>query len=182
MNIGEEIAAAYLKIIKQCEFTQLNLQTKDVQGEIDVLGVNIAERTVYVCEVAVHLTCGLRYVKDRRPNTAAKLIEKFSRDIEYAQKYYPDFQRTYMLWSPVVKSAGDGAKENQILAIRQIQDAIKTRFGVGVEAVINEEFMYCLSELRQHARTTTEELKSPVMRYLQIEEWLQRHLDRRKKV
>ncbi len=38
MNIGEEIVAVYLEHIKGCEFTQANLYTPDVQGEIDVVG------------------------------------------------------------------------------------------------------------------------------------------------
>jgi Holliday junction resolvase-like predicted endonuclease len=52
MNIGEEIVMAYLQYIKGCEFIQSNLYTPDVQGEIDVIGIDIDNKKIYVCEVA----------------------------------------------------------------------------------------------------------------------------------
>jgi hypothetical protein len=178
MNIGEEITAAYLRAVKGCEFTQHNLQTVGAQGEIDVIGLNLKKKRLYVCEVAIHLTSGLRYVKNKRPNTAPKLIEKFSRDIEYAQKYYPKFQKHYMIWSPVVKSARAASKENQVRSITEIQQAIRNKYSVEIEAIINKRFSQCLDELRKHAAKTREELKSPVLRYLQIEEYLKAHIKR----
>jgi hypothetical protein len=47
------------------------LKTPDVQGEIDVIGISLANRTVYACEVAVHLVTGLQYVKDSRPDNVS---------------------------------------------------------------------------------------------------------------
>ena len=44
MNIGEELVAAYLQHIKGCAFTQQNLRTPDVQGEIDVTGMDTDAR------------------------------------------------------------------------------------------------------------------------------------------
>ncbi len=178
MNIGEEITSAYLRAVKGCEFTQHNLQTTGAQGEIDVIGLNLKQQTLYVCEVAVHLTSGLRYVKNKRPNTAPKLIEKFSRDIEYANKYYPKFRKHYMIWSPIVKAARETSKENQVRSIVEIQQAIRGKYKVEIEAIINERFSQCLDELRKCASTTREELKSPVLRYLQIEEYLKAHIKR----
>lgn len=178
MNIGEEITAAYLRVIKKCDFIQLNFQTPDVQGEIDVMGINLAEKKLYVCEVAIHLTSGLRYVRDKRPNTVIKFIEKFTRDIEYARQYFPDYAQHYMLWSPVVKTAKEDAKENQVAFVAQVQDKIQATFGLRIEAVINRQFQDKLSELRKYAAAQTEELKSPVLRYLQVEEYLSSHLRR----
>jgi len=178
MNIGEEITAAYLRTIKMCDFIQLNLQTPDVQGETDVIGINLTERKLYVCEVAVHLTSGLRYVRNRQPNTVVKLTEKFTRDIEYATKYFPDYNRHYMLWSPVVKTARDNSKENQILFVETIRTNIRQKFNIEIEAVINQQFQDRLLELRTYAGRKTEELKSPVLRFLQIEEYLNAHIQR----
>ena len=92
-NLGEEIVAAYLQYIKGCEFIQQNLYTPDVQGEIDVVGIDLETKTIYVCEVAIHLVTGLYYV----PSNVIKLTEKFSKDIEYANKYFPDYTRQFML-------------------------------------------------------------------------------------
>jgi hypothetical protein len=66
-DMGQEIAAAYLQYIKNCEFIQQNLYTPDVQGEIDVLGINLKTKIIHVCEVAVHLSTGLFYVKKWTP-------------------------------------------------------------------------------------------------------------------
>ena len=48
------------------------------QTEIDVIGLKMAENTIYVCEVAAHVQ-GLQYVntKTSQPNTANKFIQKF---------------------------------------------------------------------------------------------------------
>jgi hypothetical protein len=86
MNVGEQLVSSYLRYIRKCDLIQTNLYTVDVQGEIDVVRINLAERNVYVCEVAIHLTTGLQYVKDKRPNNVNKLVEKFTRDIAYARK------------------------------------------------------------------------------------------------
>lgn len=55
MNVGEELVSAYLQHILGCDFTQQNLYTIDSQGEIDVVGLNLKDRSVYICEVAIHL-------------------------------------------------------------------------------------------------------------------------------
>ena len=60
MNIGEEICGEWLRHIKGCDFVQYNVQTHDAQGEIDVIGINLDERIVYACEVAIHLITGLQ--------------------------------------------------------------------------------------------------------------------------
>lgn len=75
-NIGEEIAGEYLKFVKGCEFIEYNLYTPDVQGEIDVIGINIKEKALYVCEVAIHLTTGLQYVKSKAPDNVNRFLNK----------------------------------------------------------------------------------------------------------
>lgn len=172
INLGEEIVAAYLQYIKGCEFIQQNLYTPDVQGEIDVVGIDLESKTIYVCEVAIHLATGLSYV----PDNVAKLTEKFSRDIEYANKYFPDYTKKFMLWSPIVKKARDGAKFNQMTDVEKIKANIHAKYGVILDCIINEKFSARLSELRDYARNETKELKSPVLRLMQIEEFLKKHL------
>ncbi|KAF0106717.1 MAG: hypothetical protein FD146_2309 [Anaerolineaceae bacterium] len=171
-NLGEEIVAAYLQYIKGCEFIQQNLYTPDVQGEIDVVGIDLETKTIYVCEVAIHLATGLYYV----PSNVTKLTEKFSKDIEYANKYFPKHARQFMLWSPIVRKPRDGAKFNQMADVEAITANIQTKYGVTLECIINEKFSDCLSELREYARNETKELKSPVLRLMQIEESLKKHI------
>jgi hypothetical protein len=181
VNIGEELVAAYLQHIKGCEFTQQNLYTPDVQGEIDVVGINLDQRTIYVCEVAIHLATGLLYTKGSQPNNVGKLTDKFSRDIEYAQKYFPDYSQHFMLWSPIIRRSKNGSVLNQERDIHEIGDCIRSKYGVSIEFVVNEDFQRRLVELRQYAGSKSEELKNPVLRLFQIEEALRKHLARRAK-
>ena len=177
INVGEQLVASYLQYIRGCEFTQQNLYTVESQGEIDVVGINLREKKVYVCEVAIHLTTGLQYVKDKRPNNIQKLTDKFSRDIEYANKYFVGYEKTFMLWSPIVK--GTGAEQyNQLSHIKTVDSNIKAKSDVSIEFIVNERFSDCLKELRAFAKSRTADLKCPVLRLLQIEEHLARHLQK----
>lgn len=176
MNIGEEIVAAYLQYVKHCEFIQQNLYTPDVQGEIDVVGINLEPKELYVCEVAIHLTTGLRYVKDRQPNNVQKVTDKFAKDIEYANKYFYGYTKHFMLWSPIIKRSGQDTKHDQIRDIEKIRDNIKAKYEIEIDFVINEKFSACLDELRKVAAEETKELKSVILRYMQVEFYLGKHL------
>jgi hypothetical protein len=132
-NVGEEIAGLYLQIARRCDFVQYNLYPPDVQGEIDVVAVNFHDKVVYVCEVAVHLVTGLQYVKDAQPDTTARLIKKFEKDIDYAEKAFPDFNRVFMLWSPIVRSSAPHAKHDQMKAVDEICTQLASRRNVKIE-------------------------------------------------
>jgi Holliday junction resolvase-like predicted endonuclease len=180
MNIGEEICGEWLRHVSGCEFVQYNLRTSDVQGEIDVIGISLATHTVYACEVAIHLTTGLQYVKDRRPDNVPRLTAKFRKDVMYVRKAFPGYGHVFMLWSPVVKNQGTGAKYNQVDDVERIVQAIQHEFGETVQRVINEKFKEALDALRRVAAEETKELDSSVTRLLQVEEHLARHLKRLK--
>ena len=42
-NIGEELVGAWLGVIEECDFVQYNVQTRENQGEIDVVGLTVAQ-------------------------------------------------------------------------------------------------------------------------------------------
>ena len=176
-NTGEEIVAAYLEYIKHCDFIQKNLYTPDVQGEIDVVGINLNKKRIYACEVAIHLITGLQYTKNNQPNNVDKLVEKFSKDIEYINKYFPEYEKHFMLWSPIVRDQKPGAKHNQMRDISKIVGTIKMKYNVKLEVVINNNFNTCLNKLREYAKGETKNLQSPIMRYLQIEEYLKKRIE-----
>ena len=185
MNPGEEIVAVYLQYIKGCEFTQVNLYTPDVQGEIDVIGINLAPKELYVCEVAIHLPTGIKYTKKReqddgtiknQPNNVSKLIEKFSRDIEYANRYFLEYDKYFMLWNPIVKKSGKRAKHDQMRDVEEVRARLKEQYGVEIELIINEQFLLCLKELMNYAARETKDLKSHILRVMQIEEYLEKHI------
>ncbi len=176
-NTGEEITGEYLKHILGCDFVEYNLYTPDIQGEIDVVGINAKEKVVYICEVATHLVTGLQYVKNKRPDNVERFLKKFRKNIEYANKYFPDYQKHFMLWSPIVKNQKN-SKYNQLADIQKIQDILKDEYGVCIEAIVNTRYSECLAELRAYALKETKELKSPIMRLMQIEEKLTKHIKR----
>jgi hypothetical protein len=107
-----------------------------------------------------------------------KLTEKFSKDIEYANKYFPDYEKHIMLWSPIVKSSKVTSKENQLIDLEKIDEKIKGKYGIDIEFIVNEKFLKCLGELRDFAKRETKELKSPVLRLMQVEEYLKKHVSK----
>lgn len=182
MNIGEEIVADYLRYIKGCEFVQRNLYTEDVQGEIDVVGIDLHNKKVYFCEVAVHLETGLHYVKDKKPNNVNKLTDKFSKNIEYAKKYFADYEHSFMLWSPIVKNSSKKAKHNQLNDVQTVIHKILRSHEITIEAVINNDFLCRLNELRKFSLNETKDIKSSVIRLYQIEEKIKAYLDKNKTI
>ena len=141
-----------------------------------MVGINLKEKTVYICEVAIHLITGLQYTKGTSPNNVQKLTQKLGRDIEYANAYFSEYKKHVMLWTPIVKNSNDKSKHNQTRDIEKIKSNITTQYGIEVEFVMNEKFLSCIQEMRGFASTETAELKCPVMRLLHIEERLKRHV------
>jgi hypothetical protein len=179
-NPGEEIVGEYLKVQFGCEFVEYNLQTPDIQGEIDVVGINIRDKKLYVCEVATHLITGLQYVNmaSSQPDNINRFMKKFVKDINYAQKYFKGFEQVFMLWSPIVKNQSVKAKHNQARDTCEICKQIMDKTGVTLQLVINEKYQECLTELRKYAAKETKELKSPILRLMQVEEKLKMYLSK----
>jgi hypothetical protein len=176
-NPGERVVGDYLRYIKGCDFIDFNVYTKLVQGEIDVIGLNNANKKAYICEVVTHLTTGIQYVnaKNSRPDTATRLIRKFIKDIDYGAAAFPDYTVHYMLWSPVVHRSNGKSQYDQFAHLKQIGDEIKSKTSIEIELVTNETYVEAIDALRAFAGHETKELKSPVMRFLQIEEWSRRN-------
>jgi len=172
---GEELVGEYLRHIGGCEFVQYNLRTPEVQGEIDVIGIDMSCRKLYLCEVAVHLVTGLQYVKNKRPDNVNRFISKFTKNIRYARDALPDYEHVFMLWSPIVKRRAN-PEYDQMSHVEAIQASLRDDFGVDLQLVVNERFQDCLVELREFACKQGAAFTSPIMRTLQIEERLKTHL------
>lgn len=178
MNVGEQLVSSYLRHIRKCDFIQTNVQTADSQGEIDVVAIDLKAGKVYVCEVAVHMTTGLQYVKGSKTNNVAKLIDKFSRDIAYVRTYLKEYEAHYMLWSPVVKDSRGKLENNQMGHLAAVKAKILEDYGLDLECIVNADFQKCLKEMREFAGRQTSELQCPLMRLMQIEELLGLHVNR----
>ena len=185
MNVGEQFVSSYLQYIRGCDFIRTNLPTKS-QGEIDVVGLNLVEKQVYICEVAIHLTTGLKYEKNNRPNNVEKLKGKFSRSIKYAiERWDPcDYDHHFMLWSPIVKNTKGKPENNQMQHLAEIEAEIKKEYDIEIEFIVNEKFQKCLAKLRNYVRDKrkTTAFQCPLMRLMQIEYFLDEHVSKLKKV
>ena len=158
MNIGEEICGEWLRHVQGCEFIQYNLKTPDVQGEIDVIGLNVKTRTVYACEVAIHLVTGLQYNKDNQPDNVRRLTTKFRKDIAYVRSNFKDYEHVFMLWSPIVRNQKAGAKHNQLARVAEIAKILNYEIQAKIELIINRQFQEALDALRKVAAGTSKEL------------------------
>jgi hypothetical protein len=172
-NLGERLVGDYLRHIKGCDFVDFNVYTTGTQGEIDVVAVKQEGMRAYICEVVTHLTTGIQYVRNARPDTSDRLIRKFVKDVEYGTKAFPGYTVDYMLWSPVVRRSNGKPEYDQFAHLKRVEEEVASRTGVKITLVINRAYVDAIGELRTFARRETEELKSPVMRFLQIEEWSQ---------
>ncbi len=174
---GEELVGEYLLHIRMCEFVQYNLKTPEIQGEIDVIGIDLSNRILYVCEVATHLVTGLQYVKNKRPDNVDRFVKKFTKDISYARQAFSNYQHVFMLWSPIVKKQTN-ERYDQMAHIHKIHDILQQQFDVDLQLVINNQFQKCIDELRSFAQKQSAALTSPIMRLMQIEEHLNVHLQK----
>lgn len=175
---GEHLVGQYLREVKECDFVEFNLQTKFVQGEIDVVGIDSVKNVVYICEVATHLETGLQYVKAGQPDNVDRFVKKFEKNIEYAERNFGSYEKKYMLWTPVIRiPKSENTKHNQFKDVEDIILSIKKSTGIEIEAIYNEKFYFCIQELREVASSTTQAMTSPIMRFLQIEEKLKKYTD-----
>ena len=174
-NLGEEICGEYLKYILKCEFITYNVKIPNVHGEIDVIGINLERKLIYVCEVAVH-TSGLGYSTNNQPDDYARFVAKFKKDIGYAKKYFPDYLVQPMIWSPIVKISGQKAKYNIAAELERVVQHIQNEYQLSLELVINESFALAIGQLKDYTETETSEFKSSVMRMFQIQRSLEKHL------
>lgn len=88
--------------------------------------------------------------------------------------------RNFAYWGaliclPIVKRRSNPVYD-QMGHLEQVSKVIEGRYGVKLDLVVNRRFQDCLEELRDLAAVAGAELKSLVMRLLQIEEQLERHL------
>lgn len=155
-DCGEYIVGAYLKIIRKCGFVDYNVKTPDggLEGlyELDVIGLDFASNTAYLCEVTTHLhgTSNPGYVK--------KIKEKHRFQKKYAKKHLKYFAtKRFMLWSPIVP-------------VGKITSALSKISSL--ELVINKDYTECINRLRRQAQVTKRDAGNPFFRYLQILEQL----------
>src|SRR6266850_6132330 len=71
----------------------------------------------------------------------------------------------------------DGEAGKRYRRLRMVEE-IRVRKDITVQLMINQNFHHAFMELKQYAAATSEELKSPVLRLLQIEGRLEKYINR----
>jgi hypothetical protein len=158
-DIGEYIVGAYLKSIYYCDYVDYNIRIPGggLKGlsELDVIGIDLKNKTAYLCEVTTHIR-GLLYINNEK--TVEKIKQKHCVQKEYAKLILSDFQTIkYMLWSPYVP---EGYITKHLREIKSL------------ELVINKDYSKCINEMRVLAANNTNDLGNPFLRTLQILEHL----------
>ena len=156
---GEYIAGCYLQKVLECDFVNYNVRPpgggRGSQAELDVIGLRLRDKHVFLCEVAIHLR-GFNYGSGIQSDIA-KVRQKHEVQRQYAANYLGEFTPEYMFWSPVVP------KGKIISALAEIN---------GLSLVINGAFQKCVEQLRSMAAAETHDSGNEVFRYLQIMERL----------
>ena len=159
-EMGEYVVGAYLKVIEKCDFVDYGVRSPDGGikglGELDVVGLRLADQTAFICEVTTHLG-GLEYGSGYA-DTIAKIQQKFQRQKAYATEQLASFKKhQFMLWSP---SVPEGFLTKGLEAIQ------------GLDLVLNTAYTSAIDELRAEARRTIRDAGNPFFRSLQILEHL----------
>lgn len=177
-STGEELTGAWLHMIAKCDFVQYNVPLRGKQGEIDVIGLNVATKTAYICEVATHLL-GLLYTRGSLPDNVNRLTKKFQSDADYARAYLPDFEHRFMLWSPVVQvPRTDDVIHNQIRDLNDICRNLMQTHSISIEMIVNETYLECLDDLQRLAGKETAASAFSVFRAMQIIEHTNKHVEK----
>lgn len=162
-EVGEYIVGSYLKIIKDCDFIDYNVRPRGgkLEGlnELDVIGINFKENSVYLCEATTHIN-GL-LIKDYT-TTLRKIKQKHDRQKDYYEKYLKNFSTPhYMFWSPFISKG----KIGKLLENSSLKD---------LEIIANEKYALCIDELREKALKMTNDAGNPFFRMMQIIERVNR--------
>lgn len=159
-EMGEYVVGAYLKLILGCHNVIYN-QKPGGQTEIDVLGLDLERKIVYVCEVKTHIK-GLLVSRGGLDVTEETIQKQLTTLISYGEKYWKGFERRVMFWSPYVpvgkKTAG--------------LERIRRSLPVNVEFVINSEYKKRVKQLQEKAKKDASDRGEPFYRALQILEHL----------
>lgn len=161
LDIGESLVGSYLRYVEGCDFVVYETRGAG-QGEIDVIGMRLQDRKVWLCEVAIHLA-GLEYGSGYA-GSRDKVRQKLDRAEELAKKLFSGQEITYAFWSLRVP-------KGLAAMLEELTHEYEAR-GLNVEFVINERFTAQISKLRKAAAADVKATSEPAYRLLQVLEHL----------
>lgn len=159
----EEFVGQYLTFVKKCDFVKYNesyianLECEKKQqnmGEVDVIGLNVKDKKLYVCEVTAELQ-GMGETNFNK-YTVFGVKNKFEKNKNFFSTHYSDYQIEYMLWFPFAPS-----KERMPILKERLQEQ-------GITAYYEKDFLDEIENLKAKLSENTQNLASPFARFLQI--------------
>jgi len=162
MDIGESIAGAYMRYIRECEVVVYNTYLRDRQGELDVVALkNGNPRQVWLCEVTTHIGGMLYPGTAGNDGTTKKLREKLQRARDFAAVTFPGDTLAFEIWSPWVA-------RGKLTTAFELLHREADEMGMDLTFVINDDYTERLRELAAHAKKNTSPTTEPAYRMLQI--------------
>ena len=105
-----------------------------------------------------------------------KGVRRFKSDPPHYHKgYFPDFQKEFMLRTPIARQSKTGSSTNPFRDLQDIKQDVKNIHSINLTIVANKDFLDAIEELRAVAAKRTDQMNSPIMRFLQIEEQLKKY-------
>ncbi len=157
LDIGESLVGSDLRYVENCDFVHYETYGEG-QGELDVLGMRLADKRVWLCEVAIHLG-GLEYGKGYA-GSRDKVRQKIDRAEALADRLFSDQQATYEFWSLRVPRGLVGM-------LTELEQEYIGR-GLDVSFVINDTFTERIEALRERASADMKSTAEPAYRLLQV--------------
>ncbi len=157
LDIGESLIGSYLRYVENCDFVHYQTHGEG-QGEIDVIGMRLSDRRVWLCEVAIHLA-GLEYGKGYA-GSRDKVRQKIDRAEKFAKRLFSDQNTAYEFWSLRVPMG-------LATMLDELQQEYSSR-GLDVDFITNEKFTERIEALRAKAAATEKATAEPAFRLLQI--------------
>lgn len=156
-EMGENLAGCYLKLILGCEIVVYN-QRIFRQGEVDVIGIDLDKKIIYLCEVTTHIL-GVGYGKSYQ-DSIKRIRNKFTMDIKYSKNILKEFKKVFMYWAPNVPSG--------IVKLLESYKKELVNKGVDFRLVINREYAERVNQLAELAKKDAQNRGEPFYRVLQI--------------
>lgn len=157
LDIGESLVGSYLRYVEDCDFVHYETYGES-QGELDVVGMRLADKRVWLCEVAIHLG-GLEYGQGYA-GSRDKVRQKIDRAEMIAQRLFTDQQATYEFWSLRVP-------KRLASMLKDLEVEFASR-GLDVAFIINEKFAERIHKLRDRAAQDMKSTAEPAYRLLQV--------------
>jgi hypothetical protein len=158
MEIGESLVAAYMRHVRGCDLILTNVHLSDIQGELDVIGLERSEpQRLWLCEVTTHI----RGMNNPTKRTAAqRAIAKIDRAVGFASDVFPNAEPHFEIWSPIVRPG-------LITELDSVVAQFEAR-GIALAIVANKGYTQRLQALVECARKSTADTGNDAFRMLQI--------------